>query len=201
MARKFKGGKLVIASHNLGKVREISELLTPYDASIVSARDLGLPEPVENGLTFVANAKIKAHAASMASGLPALADDSGLAVHGLNDDPGIYSARWAGPNKDFSLAMKRVQKGLRKVNDKSAYFNCALALCWPDGHSESFEGQVHGKMIWPPRGDNGFGYDATFVANGMDISFAEMQPQDKHAISHRAKAFKKLVEACFGPTK
>jgi XTP/dITP diphosphohydrolase len=201
MARKFKGGKLVIASHNLGKVREIKELLTPFDANIVSAGDLGLPEPVENGLTFVANAKIKAHAATIASGLPALADDSGLSVHGLNDEPGIYSARWAGPNKDFALAMKKVQQGLEKVDDKSAHFTCALTLSWPDGHTESFEGRVHGKMIWPPRGYNGFGYDATFVANGMDISFAEMQPQAKHAISHRAKAFEKLVEACFGPTK
>jgi XTP/dITP diphosphohydrolase len=201
MARKFKGGKLVIASHNLGKVREIRELLTPFDANIVSAGDLGLPEPVENGLTFIANAKIKAHAATIASGLPALADDSGLSVHGLNDEPGIYSARWAGPNKDFALAMKKVQQGLEKVDDKSAHFTCALTLSWPDGHTESFEGRVHGKMIWPPRGYNGFGYDATFVANGMDISFAEMQPQAKHAISHRAKAFEKLVEACFGPTK
>jgi XTP/dITP diphosphohydrolase len=201
MARKFKGGKLVIASHNLGKVREIRELLTPFNANIVSAGDLGLPEPVENGLTFVANAKIKAHAATIASGLPALADDSGLSVHGLNDEPGIYSARWAGPNKDFALAMKKVQQGLEKVDDKSAHFTCALTLSWPDGHTESFEGRVHGKMIWPPRGYNGFGYDATFVANGMDISFAEMQPQAKHAISHRAKAFEKLVEACFGPTK
>jgi XTP/dITP diphosphohydrolase len=201
MARKFKGGKLVIASHNLGKVREIRELLTPFNANIVSAGDLGLPEPVENGLTFVANAKIKAHAATIASGLPALADDSGLSVHGLNDEPGIYSARWAGPNKDFALAMKKVQQGLEKVDDKSAHFTCALTLSWPDGHTESFEGRVHGKMIWPPRGHNGFGYDATFVANGMDISFAEMQPQAKHAISHRAKAFEKLVEACFGPTK
>jgi XTP/dITP diphosphohydrolase len=201
MARKFKGGKLVIASHNLGKVREIRELLTPFNPNIVSAGDLGLPEPVENGLTFVANAKIKAHAATIASGLPALADDSGLSVHGLNDEPGIYSARWAGPNKDFGLAMKKVQQGLEKVDDKSAHFTCALTLSWPDGHTESFEGRVHGKMIWPPRGHNGFGYDATFVANGMDISFAEMQPQAKHAISHRAKAFEKLVEACFGPTK
>lgn len=201
MPRKFKGGKLVIASHNLGKVREIRELLKPFDANIVSAGDLGLPEPFENGQTYVANAKIKAHAATIASGLPALADDSGLAVHGLNDEPGIYSARWAGPNKDFGLAMKQVQQGLEKVDDKSAHFTCALALCWPDGHTESFEGHVHGNMIWPPRGHKGFGYDATFVANGMDISFAEMQPQAKHAISHRAKAFKKLVEACFGPTK
>ena len=201
MARKFKGGQLVIASHNLGKVREIKELLTPFDADVVSARDLSLPEPIEDGVTFIANAKIKAHAATMASGLPALADDSGLAVHGLNDEPGIYSARWAGPDKDFGLAMKKVQQELKNIDDKSAHFACALALCWPDGHTESFEGQVTGQMIWPPRGDKGFGYDPIFVANGMDISFAEMQPKAKHSISHRAKAFEKMVRACFWPTQ
>ena len=198
MARILEGGKLVIASHNLGKVDEIKELLTPFNVDVISAGDLGLPEPHEDGLTFVANAKIKALAATVASGLPALADDSGLAVHGLNNEPGIYSARWAGPKKDFSLAMKKVQKGLKNVDDKSAHFVCALALCWPDGHTESFEGKVFGHMIWPPRGNRGFGYDPTFVAKGMNISFAEMQPSAKHAISHRAKAFKKLVKACFG---
>jgi XTP/dITP diphosphohydrolase len=201
MARKFEGGKLVIASHNLGKVHEITELLTPFDAIVVSAGDLGLPEPLEDGLTFVANAEIKARAATIASGLPALADDSGLAVHGLNDEPGIYSARWAGPDKDFDLAMKKVQQELENIDDKSAHFACALTLCWPDGHTESFEGQVFGQMIWPPRGEKGFGYDPAFVANGMDISFAEMQPKAKHAISHRAIAFEKLVAACFGPTQ
>ena len=201
MARKFKGEKLIIASHNLGKVHEIRELLTPFDADVTSAANLGLPEPIEDGLTFVANAEIKARAAAMAAGLPALADDSGLAVHGLNDEPGIYSARWAGPNKDFNLAMKKIQHELKNIDDKSAHFTCALTLCWPDGHTESFEGQVFGQMIWPPKGDKGFGYDPMFVANGMDISFAEMQPKAKHAISHRAKAFEKLVNACFGSTQ
>ena len=200
MARKFEGGKLVIASHNLGKVHEIRELLTPFGADIVSAGDLGLPEPIEDGLTFIANAKIKAQAATRASGLAALADDSGLAVHSLNGEPGIYSARWAGPDKNFDLAMKKVQQALKKFDDRSAHFHCALTLCWPDGHMESFEGQVLGQMIWPPRGNKGFGYDPTFMADGMDITFAEMQPQAKHAISHRAKAFDKLVKSCFGPT-
>lgn len=197
MARTFTGGKLVIASHNPGKVREIGELLAPFGAEVISASELGLPEPVEDGDTFVANAEIKAIAAAKAANLPALADDSGLAVHALGGDPGIYSARWAGPDKDFSLAMKKVEEALENKEDRSAHFACALTLCWPDGHMESFEGQVHGTMTWPPRGDKGFGYDPTFIADGMDITFAEMDPAAKHAISHRASAFKKLVAACF----
>lgn len=201
MARIFEGGKLVIASHNLGKVHEIEELLTPFDVNVISARDLNLAEPVEDGLSFIANAKIKARAASLASGLPSLADDSGLAVHGLNNEPGIYSARWAGPTKDFSLAMKKVHEALKNIENKSAHFVCALAISWPDGHIESFEGKIFGQIIWPPRGNRGFGYDPIFVAKGMNISFAEMQPSAKHAISHRAKAFKKLVKACFGSTQ
>jgi XTP/dITP diphosphohydrolase len=201
MTRMFEGGKLVIASHNLGKVREIRELLRPFDVNVVSAGDLGLPEPIEDGLTFVANAKIKALSATLASGLPALADDSGLSVNSLNNEPGIYSARWAGPNKDFSLAMKKIHKKLKKFNDKSAHFTCALALCWPDEHSESFEGKVFGHIIWPPKGDKGFGYDPIFIAKGMNVTFSEMQPNAKHNISHRAKAFKKLVKACFKTNK
>jgi XTP/dITP diphosphohydrolase len=200
MARKFEEGKLVIASHNLGKVSEIRELLTPFNIDVISAGDLGLPEPVEDGLTFITNAKIKAHAAAIASGLPALADDSGLAVHGLNNEPGIYSARWAGSDKDFGLAMKKVEQRLKNIVDKSAHFVCALALCWPDGHTETFEGKIFGHIIWPPRGNKGFGFDPIFVATGMNISFAEMQPDAKHAISHRAKAFGKLVKACFRST-
>lgn len=199
MPRQFEGGKLVIASHNPGKVREIGELLAPFGAEVISAGELGLDEPVEDGLTFIANAEIKAEAAAAATGLPALADDSGLAVHALNGDPGIYSARWAGPSKDFNIAMKNVNQALESMEDRTAHFACALTLCWPDGHMESFEGQVHGNMVWPPRGDHGFGYDPTFMANGMDITFAQMEPQAKHLISHRANAFKKLVEACFGP--
>jgi len=199
MARHFNGGKLVIASHNPGKVREIGELLAPFGADVISAAELGLPEPVEDGLTFIANAQIKAKAAALASGFAALADDSGLAVHALGGEPGIYSARWAGSSKDFSVAMRKIEQALENKENRSAHFACALTLCWPDGHMESFEGQVHGDMVWPPRGDKGFGYDPTFVADGMDITFAEMPPAAKHAISHRAQAFRKLVEACFQP--
>ena len=197
MSRRFTGGKLVIASHNPGKVGEIADLLAPFGAEVISAGDLGLPEPVEDGLTFIANAEIKARAAAEASGLPALADDSGLAVHALDGAPGIYSARWAGPGKDFLAAMKKVEQRLENESDRSAHFACALSLCWPDGHLETFEGQVHGSLVWPPRGDRGFGYDPAFVADGLDLTFAEMDPEAKHAISHRAVAFKKLVAACF----
>jgi len=159
MTRKFEGGKLVIASHNPGKVREIGELLAPFGADVVSAGDLGLPEPVEDGVTFIANAEIKALAAAKASGHVALADDSGLCVHALNDEPGVYSARWAGPGKDFAVAMQKVEEALTAADtqDRSAHFACALTLAWPDGHVESFEGQVHGTMTWPARGDKGFG--------------------------------------------
>jgi len=199
MTRKFEGGKLVIASHNPGKVREIGELLAPFGADVVSAGDLGLPEPVEDGVTFIANAEIKALAAAKASGHVALADDSGLCVHALNDEPGVYSARWAGPGKDFAVAMQKVEEALTAADaqDRSAHFACALTLAWPDGHVESFEGQVHGTMTWPARGNKGFGYDPTFIPDGFDTTFAEMLPQQKHAMSHRANAFKKLVAACF----
>jgi len=199
MARKFEGGKLVIASHNPGKVREIGELLAPFGADVISAGDLGLAEPVEDGVTFIANAEIKALAAAKASGHVALADDSGLCVHALNNDPGVYSARWAGPNKDFAEAMQKVEDALKtaKAQDRSAHFACALSMAWPDGHVETFEGQVHGTMTWPACGDMGFGYDPTFVPDGFETTFAEMQPQQKHAMSHRARAFEKLVAACF----
>lgn len=199
LSRKFEGGKLVIASHNPGKVREIGELLAPFGADVISAGDLGLPEPVEDGVTFIANAEIKALAAAKASGHVALADDSGLCVHALNDEPGVYSARWAGPGKDFAVAMQKVEDALNATGaeDRSAHFACALTLAWPDGHVESFEGQVHGAMTWPMRGEKGFGYDPTFVPDGFETTFAEMQPQQKHAMSHRANAFKKLVVACF----
>ncbi|HEY9078634.1 RdgB/HAM1 family non-canonical purine NTP pyrophosphatase [Magnetovibrio sp.] len=197
--RKFAGGKLVIASHNPGKVREIGELLAPFGAEVVSVGDLGLDEPVEDGTTFIANAEIKALAAAKASGHVALADDSGLCVHALGGEPGVYSARWAGPDKDFSVAMQKVEEALvaADTDDRSAYFACALTLAWPDGHVESFEGQVHGTMTWPMRGEKGFGYDPTFVPDGYETTFAEMEPQQKHAMSHRANAFKKLVAACF----
>ncbi len=197
MARHFDGGKLVIASHNKGKVREIGDLLAPFGVETISAGQLDLPEPVEDGLTFIANAEIKALAAATASGLPALADDSGLEVKALGGEPGIYSARWAGPEKDFSVAMKDVAMKMADAPDRTANFTCALTLAWPDGHMESFEGKVFGTITWPMRGDKGFGYDPIFVPEGFDITFAEMEPAAKHAMSHRAIAFKQLIGACF----
>ena len=199
MARTFDATKLVIASHNAGKVREIGELLAPFGVDVVSAGELDLGEPVEDGDTFIANAQIKALAAATAAGLPALADDSGLCVHALGDEPGVYSARWAGADKDFQAAMHSVEEALNAAHtgDRSAHFACALTLAWPDGHMETFEGQVHGTMVWPPRGGKGFGYDPTFVPNGFGTTFAEMDPEQKHAMSHRANAFKKLVATCF----
>lgn len=197
MARRFSEKKLVIASHNAGKVREIADLMAPFGIAVISAGDLGLPEPEETGATFVANALLKAHAAAKAAKLPALADDSGLAVDALDGAPGIYSARWAGPNKDFGAAMAKVEELLRGAEDRSARFVCALALAWPDGHAEVFEGTVAGEITWPPAGDKGFGYDPIFTADGEAITFAEMEPARKHALSHRADAFQKLVAACF----
>ncbi len=196
MRRRFAGGRLVIASHNPGKVREIGELLAPHGADVVSAGTLGLAEPEETGVTFVANAELKARAASEVARLPALADDSGLAVAALDGAPGIYSARWAGPSKDFDHAMRRVHDELGG-RDRTATFVCALALCWPDGHCEIFEGTVPGTLVWPPRGDKGFGYDPMFLPAGGAETFGEMDPAAKHAISHRANAFRKLVAACF----
>ena len=197
MARHFDGSRLVIASHNPGKIREIDALLGPLGVTVVSAADLGLPEPEENGTTFSANAEIKARAAANGSGLPALADDSGLAVAALDGAPGILSARWAGPDKDFAVAMRRVEDALSGAPDRRAHFVCALALCWPDGHCEIFEGVVHGHLVWPARGSRGFGYDPMFVPEDHDITFGEMDPEHKHRISHRAHAFRKLVEGCF----
>ena len=197
MARKFDGGKLVLATHNSGKVLEIADLLAPFGADLVSAGELGLPEPEETGSTFIANAELKALAAAKGSGFPALADDSGLVVPALGGDPGIYSARWAGPNKNFQSAMRKVEDGLRGEKDRTARFVSALTLAWPDGHTVSVEGTVLGELTWPPRGDRGFGYDPVFVAVGYDITFGEMDPVEKHQISHRADAFRKLVDLCF----
>ncbi len=195
--RRFEGGRLVMASHNPGKVREIKLLLEPFPADVVSAGDLDLPEPEETGTTFVANAELKARAAAEASGEIALADDSGLAVTALDGAPGIYSARWAGPDKDFTLAMEKVESELGDAADRSAQFVCALTLAWPDGHCETFEGTVDGTLSFPPRGEQGFGYDPIFIPDGYDITFGEMAPDKKHAMSHRADAFRKLVTACF----
>ena len=195
--RKLTPGRLVAATHNPGKIPELTALFAPHGFEVVSAGELGLDEPVEDGETFEDNAKIKALAAATASGLPALADDSGLAVDGLNGAPGVYSARWGGPEKDFDLAMKRVNDALEeeKAVDRAAHFVSALCIAWPDGHTETFVGDVHGELIWPPRGDKGFGYDPIFVPNGKTETFAEMDPAAKHAMSHRANAFEKLLAA------
>lgn len=197
MTRRFEGGLLVIASHNAGKVREIRDLLAPFGADVVAAGDLGLDEPEETGQDFRANAEIKALAAARASGHPALADDSGLVVNALGGAPGIYSARWAGPDRDFAKAMAVVEEKLTQSSDRRANFTCALSLAWPDGHIETFEEVVDGRLVWPPRGARGFGYDPMFVPDGFDITFGEMAPEQKHEISHRARAFGKLVAACF----
>ena len=197
--RRFEGEKIVIASHNPGKVGEIATLLAPFGTEVVAAADLALGEPEETGDTFAANAELKARAAAEASGLAALADDSGLQGAALGGRPGIHSARWAGPDKDFQKAMRKVEDALPGKDDRGAGFTCVLALAWPDGHLETFEGHVHGRLVWPPRGDKGFGYDPIFVPNGYRITFGEMDPAEKHRISHRADAFRKLVDACFRP--
>lgn len=198
--RKLQPGRLVIASHNPGKVREIRALLGPYGIEPVSAAELDLPEPDETGTTFVANAELKALQAADLSGLPALADDSGLCVEALNGDPGIFSARWAGESKDFAVAMQRVEDRLAALppeTGRDAHFVCALALAWPDGHVEWFEGRADGVLVWPPRGQHGFGYDPMFVPHGHDVTYGEMDPEAKHAMSHRADAFRQLVAAVF----
>lgn len=197
MARRFDQAKLVIASHNAGKVREIADLLDGRAISVVSAADLALPEPDETGETFTDNAKLKAQAAAEASGLPALADNSGLCVVALDGAPGIYSARWAGPTRDFGHAMERIKVALDDNPDREAYFVCVLALAWPDGHCETFEGRVYGALTFPPRGDKGFGYDPIFEPVGEARTFAEMDPVEKHQMSHRAQAFDLLLTACF----
>ncbi len=198
--RKLAAGKLVIASHNPGKVREIRALLAPYGIDPVCAAALDLPEPEETGTTFAANAELKARAAADLSGLPALADDSGLYVEALGGDPGIFSARWAGETKDFGIAMQRVEDRLGRADPEAgrdAHFVCALSLCWPDGHVETFEGRVDGTLVWPPRGERGFGYDPMFLPWGGEQTFGEMDPDAKHAISHRAEAFRRLTAALF----
>ena len=203
MTRKLNPGKLVIASHNEGKVREIRALLAPLGMDVVSAGDLNLAEPDETGATFIENSLLKSVAAAKATGLPAMADDSGLAVKVLEGAPGIYSARWAGPSKDFGKAMQKVQAAIEEFDnieqkaDRSAAFICALSLAWPDGHTEVFEGRVEGQMVWPPRGEQGFGYDPAFQPEGYGVTFGEMDPAKKHEMSHRADAFKQLVNACF----
>jgi len=197
-ARKLAPGKLVIASHNAGKVREINDLMAPHRIIALSADSLGLAEPEETETTFSGNAALKARAAASAAALPALADDSGLEVAALGGAPGIYSARWAGTGKDFGAAMERVRQALDQAGgkDRSARFVCALALAWPDGHTEIFEGTIEGALVFPPRGTKGFGYDPIFLPKGETETFGEMAPARKHAMSHRAKAFAKLTAAC-----
>lgn len=202
MSRKLSPeDRLVIASHNPGKVTEISDLLRPLDISVIGAAELKLEEPEETGQTFIENAVLKATLAAKAANMPALADDSGLVVNALGGAPGIYSARWAGPNKDFSHAMRRVSEALLLGGnpDRSCAFVCALTLAWPDGHTESFEGRVAGTITWPARGDKGFGYDPIFTPHGHNITFGEMDPDQKHAMSHRADAFSQLLNSCLKP--
>jgi XTP/dITP diphosphohydrolase len=201
-------GKLVIATHNAGKLREMRELLSLYGVEAMSAGELNLPEPEETGSTFAENAAIKAQAAAKASGLPAFADDSGLAVDALGGSPGIHSARWAGPDKNFARAMQAIDQMLRDHGAttparRTAHFVSALCVAWPDGHQEDFEAIVEGTLVWPPRGEAGFGYDPMFLPNGHDRTFGEMTSDEKHGLpprgqglSHRARAFIKLADAC-----
>lgn len=193
MARRLETGRLVIASHNAGKLREIAALVAPFGVDAVSAGSLGLPEPEETGATFRANAELKALAAAQGAGLPALADDSGLVVPALAGAPGIHSARWAGPERDFTLAMARVREELGESADRSAHFVCALALAWPDGHRECFEGRVDGTLVWPPRGDRGFGYDPVFEDIDSGRAAAELDAEQKNARSHRGQALRRLT--------
>jgi XTP/dITP diphosphohydrolase len=196
MPQPFAGHRLVIASHNLGKVEEIAALLAPFAVETIAAGALGIPEPDETGDSFEANAALKARAAAEASGQPALADDSGLVLPALGGAPGIYSARWAGPAKDFQVAMERVHRELGD-KDRSARFVAVLALALPGDREELFRGEVEGSLTWPPRGDRGFGYDPIFIPQGATLTFGEIDPVEKHRISHRARAFAKLVERYF----
>lgn len=190
-------GKLVAATHNRGKVSELKDLFEPYGFEVISALELGLDEPEETEDSFSGNALLKARAAAKATGAPALSDDSGLSVTALGGQPGIYSARWAGEPRDFFRAMERVEAELKASGseDRSAKFVCALAVVWPDGEEAVFEGEVHGQLVWPPRGEKGFGYDPVFVAEGETITFGEMEPARKHGMSHRARAVEKLRAA------
>ena len=199
--RRLAGPKLVLATHNAGKVREVAALLAPWGFAVVSAGELGLPEPAETEDSFLGNAGIKALAAARASGLPALADDSGFSVAALDGAPGVRTADWAETpaGRDYAMAMGKVEKLARHAADRGAWFSCALVLAWPDGHTEGFLGEAHGQWVWPPRGAHGFGYDPMFVPAGHTETFAEMTPEAKHEISHRAAAFRQLRDACLPP--
>lgn len=199
--QNLAGTKLILATHNPGKLQEFRRLLRPWEVTIVSAGELNLPEPEETGETFVENARIKAAFCCSETGLPALSDDSGLAVPALDGAPGVYSARWAGPEKDFYAAMERVRTELEvwKIPEDrwQAHFVCVLALAFPDGETHYFEGMVHGRLIFPPRGDKGFGYDPIFIPEGYNQTFGELEPEVKNAISHRARASERLIRECF----
>jgi non-canonical purine NTP pyrophosphatase (RdgB/HAM1 family) len=198
MGRKLEpGGRLVLASHNKGKLTELSDLLRPYRIEIEFAGALGLPEPEETAPDFAGNARIKALGAALATGLPAFSDDSGFCVAALDGEPGVLSARWGGPAKDFSKAMALVRERVGDSPDRRAWFVAALCVAWPDGHTETFVGRVDGMLVWPPRGSKGFGYDPMFVAEGFAQTFGEMDPDAKHAISHRARAFTQVMKSCF----
>jgi XTP/dITP diphosphohydrolase len=203
VARRFSAPRLVLASHNPGKLAELQALLAPHGVAIASSRDLGLPEPAETGRTFAANARLKAHTAAQATGLPALADDSGLEVRGLGGAPGVHSARWAGPERDFGKAMARVRDelsarfGAFERADRGAAFVAVLCLAWPDGHDELAEGRVEGELVDPPRGAEGFGYDPMFVPESQGRTFGEMPAADKQQRSHRARALRRLLAMCF----
>ena len=193
MRRLPPGARLVLASHNRGKLREIAALLYPLGIETISAADLNLPEPDETEPDFAGNARLKARAAAIAANLPALADDSGFSLAALAGAPGVLSARWAGPTKDFSHAMQRVHAALANTTDHRAWFTCALSLAWPDGETATFLGRVEGSFAWPPRGSHGFGYDPIFVPQGGSLTYGEMPPEEKHATSHRARAMAQLV--------
>jgi len=201
--RVFEGNKLVIASHNEGKIKEIRDLLKPLKIDVLSAKDFKMIEPDENGVSFEENALIKSNFVSKQSGLPSLSDDSGICFPDLNNSPGIYSARWAGKNKNFSLAMLKVYNGLKKLKKPTnkCFFICSLSLAWPDGYNVTVSGKVDGVFTWPPRGKKGFGYDPIFTPLGHNMTFAEMEPDFKHGISHRSFAFKKLKDLCFPTLK
>lgn len=194
--RLRRGDRLVLASHNPGKLREIAELMAPYGVALLSAGELGLPEPEESAVDFAGNARIKGLASARGSGLPALADDSGFCVAALGGAPGVLSARWAGPSKDFAAAMERVHRQTGAATDRRAWFVCTLCLAWPDGETATFLGRVEGQMVWPPRGTRGFGYDPVFVPLGGRLTYGEMDPADKHATSHRARAMAQFTAAC-----
>ncbi|PIE07766.1 MAG: non-canonical purine NTP pyrophosphatase, RdgB/HAM1 family [Rhodobacterales bacterium] len=203
MTRRFEGEKLVIATHNKGKLREIGDLLAPFGITVVSVAEFGLTEPEETEESFAGNARIKAHYAASETGLPALSDDSGIIVEALDGAPGVHTADWAetGKGRDFVMAMTRVWTMLEErqaPEPRKAAFNATLCLAWPDGHDELFEGRVDGRIVWPMRGDRGFGFDPVFQPDGETRTFAEMDPAEKHAMSHRARAFRKLVKSCFG---